>query len=193
MRRKAKKEKKRHVWHGHFLPALIVGVVIVIITFFLDYFSAAGIDMLASIVASVVILTHRYRHRLTMLGTIISAYVTSTIFTVVLITVLRRWNVSLRFQLFAVLFLLVIILYWLNVFHPPAISFSIAFVFFIEGISKFFYVLFMAVVLFVGVRAVVYLVYDHLSIKDFVYEFIMEEEQELIKEERKIIRGIKRI
>jgi hypothetical protein len=35
--------------------------------------------------------------------------------------------------------------------------------------------------------------YDHFSIKEFIYEFVKEEEHEIIKEERKIKRNIKRI
>lgn len=193
MAKKGQKGKKRYLWHGQFFPALLIGSVIMIITFFLDYFSAAGIDMIASIVASVVILTHRYRHHLTMLSTIISAYIVSVILTVILVTLIRNTGASFRIQIFVVLFVLAILLYWLNIFHPPAISFAMAFIVFVEGISQFFYVLFMAIVLFVGVRAVVYLVYDHFSITDFLFEFVKEEEREIIKEEKKIKRKLKKI
>ena len=187
------KVKKRRTWHSRFMPALIVGCVIIIVTLFFDYFSGAGIDIIASIVASVVILTHRFRHHLTMLSTVISAYVFSSILSVILVMLLTMGGVHIKLQIFIVLFLLAILLYWLDIFHPPAISFSMAFVVFVEGATSFFYVLFMAVILFIGVRAATYAFYQHLSIKDFVYEFVKAEENIIKKDERKIEREIKRI
>lgn len=185
--------KKRILWHRSFEPALIIAIAVISASFFMEYFSGSGILMLSSIAASISVLTHKYRHHLTTLGNIISAYLAGALFSVVLVYLMRLGGVSIKLQVFALLFAVMGLLYFLNLFHPPAITFSLAFIIFRKGTLNYFFILFMLIVIFIATRIVIYNIYEHLSIKEFVYEFVKEEENLLKKEESLIKRNIKKI
>lgn len=193
MDKKGVKKKERLIWHSHFQPALILGMAIIVSALLFDFLSGAGIIMLASIAASAVILTHKYRHHLTTLGTITSAYILGSILAIILIILLRLGYTPINAQVFIVLFVIGGLLYWLNLFHPPAVAFAMAFTIFERGIISYLFVLFAVIVLFIIVRLAIYIVHEHLTIKDFVYEFIREEERLIKEEEKKVKKGIKKI
>jgi hypothetical protein len=101
------------------------------------------------------------------------------------------WILNLRFmplfsQALFVLIILTILLYWLNLFHPPAITFAMAYIIFFKGVSGYIFVLFATLLIFISARLVIYIIHEHLDIKNFFKEFIREEE-EIIKKEAKRI------
>jgi hypothetical protein len=193
MAKKKPKKKGVLIWHGHFGPALTLGIIIIIFCLFFDMLSGAGMVMLASIAASAVMLTHKYRHHLTTLGTISFAYFIAAVFAVGLVPLLRIGRTPLKIQVFIVLFLVISILYWLNLFHPPAISFAMGFMVFEKGIDQYLLLLLFTLALFLVIRIIIYIGYEHLSIKHFVYEIVRQEEKLIKKEERKVRKVIKKV
>ncbi len=186
-------KKKRLKWHSSYDPAIVLFILIVAVAFGFNLMSGAGIVMLASITSSAFILMHRHRRHLTKLGTISSAYIVGAVLSAVLVLLLSYGGTDPRVQLFAVLFIITVVLYWLNLFHPPAISFAMAFTIFQRTATEYFFILFASIIIFIIVRLAAYIVYEHLTIGDFLKEVVIEEEHLLIREEKRIKKALKKI
>jgi len=193
MRKKRAEKKEVRTWHWHFGPALVLAMAIITVSLIFGFLSGAGVLMLASIAASTVILTHKHRHHLTALGTITFAYFIASMVSVALVYLLRIGGTELKMQVFIMVFIITWMLYWLNLFHPPAISFAMAFIVFERGIASYIAALFAALVLFLIVRLIIYIGYEHLSVREFAREFVREEVRIAKEEERRVRKRIKRI
>lgn len=193
MRAKKQILKKREVWHSHFDAGLVAAFFILLFFTFIGSFSFAGAMMISATVYSIIILTHRHRHHLTILGTIVSAYLAAGFSSMLIVTLLKMGMAPAINQAIAVLIIITALLYALNLFHPPAVLFAAAFVVFRLSAESYVIVLLLTILIFIITRLAVYTLYDNLKIRDFAYEFIREE-QKIISEGRKRIRkGAKRI
>ncbi len=187
MAKKKPKKKKRYVWHSYFDAAHILATAIAVIFSFGEVMSGAGIIMMASIAASGFVLTYKYRHHLTTLGTVTLGYIISSIVSIGIVMLFRALGVSILWQAFAVLIVVSALLLALNTFHPPAVAFGMAFIIFTRNTSEYVFVLFAALLILVAIRFIIYMIHDHLDINDFFQEFLREEKY-LVEEEGRIIK-----
>ena len=174
-------------WPGHFTHALVLAIAISIAAMFNSYLSAAGIIIMGSLGASAVILTHKHKHHLTTLGTITFSYFIATFLAIGVAIILRMLNAPLESKLIISIVVIGFSLFWLGIFHPPALAFGVAFMVFERTTSGYLIVFCAAIVCFVLIRMLIYMFYEHLSLKQFVNELIKEEEELILKEERKIL------
>ncbi len=188
MARKKGAKKKRHIWHSYLDAGLLLGAAVALVFYFLDVLSPSGIVMVASMAGSVVVLTHKYRHHLTTLGTVFSAYVAAAVAVFILAYLFRLGAMPLLNQVVFSLIIITILLYWLNLFHPPAITFALAYLIFFRGAASYIFVLFASLVLFTAIRLLIYVVHEHLDIGSFFREFVREEEKIVIDEEKRLRR-----
>jgi len=187
--------KKRHnllAWPGHFTHSLVLVGALIIAALFSSRISGAGVLILGSLIASSVIVTHRHRHHLVTLGTIIFSYVIASILAVGLITALVMLNTPFESQMIIGIVVVGFVLHWLDIFHAPALAFAMAFIGFEWGIGKYIVMLGSFIAIFILIRLFVYVVYEHLSFSHFVHEFIREEEKLAIREERIIEKKLKK-
>jgi hypothetical protein len=178
------------LWHEYYDVAFLAAIALIIIFYSVNMFLGAGIVMLASVGATLVILTHRHRRHLTKIGTVTAAYLVSGILAIVLTYLLSLGFTPLNRQIFIIMALTGYALYWLNIFHPPAIFFAASLIIYPLGVLPFVLVLFASIILFIIIRMAVYVWHDHLSLKDYMKEFISEEEEILIDEEKRIKKSL---
>jgi hypothetical protein len=190
----AKKRVKHNLmlWPGTFTHSLVLALAIGVSALFSAYLSAAGILILGSLIASAVILMHKHRHHLTTLGTITFSYVIASLFSVGMLTVLALLGTPFESQAIICVVVAGFLLYWLNLFHPPALAFAMAYLGFEKGIAGYLLVLVVSLACFVLIRLIIYMLYEHLSLKHFIHEFVREEEKLLIKEEKRIKKKLKK-
>lgn len=193
MAKKKPKKKKRYVWHSYYDAAHVLATAVAVVLSLGDVLSGAGIIMIACIAGSSFVLTYKYRHYLTTLGTITSAYLIGSALSVLLVFLLKMWNFSVTAQMLAVLVAVSALLLALNIFHPPAVAFGIAFIIFTKGTSNYFFVLFAALLVFIAIRLIIYIRHTHLDINKFFQEFLREEEHLFHEEEKRIIGAARRI
>ena len=66
-------KKEKRVWHERFVPSFITAIAVASIALFLK-FRGSNIVLVTSLAASLIILTHKFRHKLTILGTVFYSY-----------------------------------------------------------------------------------------------------------------------
>ncbi|MBW3013962.1 HPP family protein [Candidatus Woesearchaeota archaeon] len=167
----AKKEKEvRVLWHKYFFPALIAGLGVAIVAYFFEL-NSANLLMFASVGASAVTISHKYRHHLTTLRTTILAYIAGCIISLFIGAIGVNIGLSIPVQVFFVVALVSFAILYFNIFHPPAVSASISFIIFHRNPSDLVFLLASIIILFIVIRFFIYVWYEHLSIKDFIHEF----------------------
>lgn len=183
----AKKEPEKKIrWHRTYTPAYILFMAIVIASLFSGKLSSGGILIVASIASSAVILTNKQMHHLTTLGTITFAYIIAGAAAMPIAYIFRIGSVPIEVQAFTMLAAIGYMLYWLNLFHTPAIAFAEAFLIYERGIGPYLAIMAAAIIAFTAIRLTIYIVHDHLTLRNFA--------KEIVKEDNAIIkRGKKRI
>ena len=165
--------RKRVIWHNHFIPAIIAGLSLALIAFFLE-FAASNMILFASLAASLAILAHTKSHHLTRLHTAIVSYVLAIVVSMGVYGINEIKPLPLSMDLFLVIFLTTMMIFLFNCFHPPAVSVGVSF-FLIGGHPlDLLYLFFTIIVLFIGVRFLTYVVSQHLSVRLFFEEFKKE-------------------
>ncbi|MBU1198761.1 MAG: HPP family protein [Nanoarchaeota archaeon] len=165
--------KKRKLWHKHFVPSLIAGICVAVVTFLFE-FTAANIVLFASVGASAAILANFNSHHLTKLHTTITSYVIAIIISLILYGLNLFLNMPLYLNLFFVVFLIGLVIYLADSFHPPAISAGVSFFLFERNLSDLIYLFIAIVVLFILIRFFTYTISQRLPVKDFFVEFKRE-------------------
>ncbi len=188
----AKKRDSLWIWPGRFTQSLVLVGAIIFAALFSSRISGAGILMLGSLVASSIIITHRHRHHLVTLGTIIFSYVIASIIAVGLAMGLVVLRAPFESQVIISIVIIVAALHWLDLYHAPALAFAIAFLGFGWGVEKYLLVLGAFILIFIIIRLFIYTFYEHLSFRHFVHEFIKEEEKLAIREEKIIKKKLKK-
>ncbi|MBW2987654.1 HPP family protein [Candidatus Woesearchaeota archaeon] len=166
-------KKERRLWHKHFVPSLIAGIAVAILTLLFE-FNAFNVVLFASVGASAVILANIHTHHLTKLRTTIIAYVISIIVSifVFLLNILRPFDLAVN--LFLVIFGIAILLYLFDSFHPPAITAGASFILLERPVVDLVYLIMAIIVLLVLVRFFAYVFSQHLPMKQFYKEFARE-------------------
>lgn len=166
----SRKKEVRVIWHNHFLPALIAGIGVFIVALLFEM-NSANILMFASVGASAITISHKYRHHLTTLRTVILAYIASCIVSLFIGAMGANLGLSIPVQALVVVTSVSAAILYFNVFHPPAVSASLSFIMYNRNPSELVFLLVSIILLMIVIRIFVYVWYEHLSLKDFVHEF----------------------
>ena len=166
-------KKERKIWHKHFIPSLIAGIGMAIVTLAFDV-TVFGVVMFSSVGASAVILANNQSHHLTKLRTTIFAYISATVISGLVFLLNKIIPIHLSINLFLIVFLVAIIMYLLDTFHPPAISAAAAFLLLEREIADLIFLFVTVIAILVFVRFFSYIFSQHLSVKEFIKEFKKE-------------------
>ncbi len=164
-------QRERQVWHRHFLPSLLAGVLVALIAVLYEsQFSNAL--LLGSIGASAVILTHSKSHHLAKLHTIIVAYIFMTAVSWLIVRVSELFSISLAVEAFLAVFVVSIVLFLLDAFHPPAISAAMSLISLKAPLVALPpQILAVLLGMFILIRLTTYIFSQHLSVSEFIHEF----------------------
>ena len=129
MNKKIKKwiRKEKRLWHKHFIPSLLAGVIVAVLALLFKA-NLPNIILFGSVGASAAILTNSHSHHLTGLRTSLIGYVIAIIFSGLLYIVNQYIKIDLSINIFLVIFSVTIAQFLMNSFHPPAIGASLSFV-----------------------------------------------------------------
>ena len=178
-------KEERTIWHKRFIPSLIAGVAVAIITFFFDM-TASNIVMFASLGASAAILTHKYVHKLTILRTVIVAYVLALVVSIIVIYVGSYFNLSFSILALIAITLAVLLMYLFDVFHPPAASATLSFIMIDGGIKEDLIIFFAVIILLIIIKVLTYVFYYG----RLEFRKIWAEVKDINKEDKKKIKKI---
>lgn len=162
--------KERALWHKHFTPSLIAALIVAVIMAFMRL-TLSNVILFSSVAASAFILTHSRSHHLTRLHTTIVAYIIAMLVSGAVYLISLIAGIPLSVHVFIAIFLTAILLYLANAIHPPAVSASLSFVMVETYISGLVWLFFAILILFIMVRLATYVFSQHLSLKNFTYEF----------------------
>ena len=164
------KKEARYFWHEYFLPALIAGIGVGVVAYFFEM-NSANLLMFASVGASAVTISHKYRHHLTTLRTTILAYLAGCIISLFIGMVGINLNLAIPIRVFLVVASVSFAILYFNIFHPPAVSASVSFIVLHRNPSELVFLLTSIIILLIIIRLFIYVWYEHLSLKDFIHEF----------------------
>jgi len=177
-------KKERVIWHRRFIPSLIAGIAVGIITFFFEM-TASNIVMFASLGASAAIITHKQIHKLNILRTVIFSYLISLIVSGVVIYLIHHYSLSFSIAALIAVSLATLFMYLGDVFHPPAISAALSFVLLDGGFWETIVIFFSVIVLLIITKILTYIFYyEHLEMHKFKMEFKKLEREEKKKWKR---------
>ena len=163
-------KREKILWHNHFIPSLLAGLLVGLITF-LYQATISNILLFSSVGASALILTNSKSHHLTKLRTTIISYFITIIVSLGVYYLNKLVVVPLYFNIFLLVFLIGIVMFLANSFHPPAVAAGIAFIVLDRGVIELLYLFFYIIVLLILIRFLVYTLSQHLSVKEFRKEF----------------------
>ena len=163
-------KKERLLWHRHFIPSLIAGILVGLISFVYQA-TVSNILLFSSVGASALILTNSRSHHLTKLWTTIVAYILSIVVALGIYYLNKLISLPLSLNIFFVVFLTGIILFLANSFHPPAVAAALAFIVLEKNILDLLFLLLSIILLLIIVRLLTYTLSQHLSVKEFRSEF----------------------
>jgi CBS-domain-containing membrane protein len=163
-------KRERILWHRHFIPSLLAGVLVAFIAFVYEM-TISNIIIIASVGASAVILTNIRSHHLTKLHTTIVAYVIAILVSSLVYFVNLFFPLHIAISIFVLVFLVGILLFLFNTFHPPAITASLSFIVLERPLIDMLYLFFAVIILFILVRFATYTLSQHLTVKEFLKEF----------------------
>ena len=176
-------KKERLIWHKRFIPSLIAGIAVAIITFFFKM-TASNIVMFASLGASAAILTHKQIHRLTILRTVIFSYLISLFISGITLYFIHHYTISFSLAALIAVTLATLTMYLADVFHPPAVSAALAFVLLDGGFWETIVIFIAVIILLIIIKLLTYaFYYEHLEMDKFMREFkkIEREEKKKLK------------
>jgi len=163
------KHEKR-LWHKHFVPSIIAGLVVAVITATLKM-TAANVVLFASIGASAMILTHTESHHLTKLRSSIVAYTAMIVIAILIREINTLVPLTDSVNVFLSVTIVGIGVIMLDAFHPPAISASLSFALFEMPLMSLFWLFITVILMLVIVRLLTYLFTEKLTFKEFGSEF----------------------
>ena len=163
-------KREKILWHNHFIPSLLAGLLVGLITF-LYQATISNILLFSSVGASALILTNSKSHHLTKLRTTIISYFITIIISLGVYYLNKLIVVPLYLNIFLLVFLIGIVMFLANSFHPPAVAAGIAFIVLDRGVIELLYLFFSIIVLLILIRFLVYTLSQHLSVREFRKEF----------------------
>lgn len=165
-------QKEREIWHDRFVPSIIAAIAVLIITIVLQK-SGFDIVLLTTIASSIVILTNQHIHKLTVIGTTIYAYIVATLVGLLFIYLRERFVLSTPAVSFLTITTITLVIYLFNVFHPPAVGIALGIVLYKGTLVSLLFILSITIVLFVVLKMVMYMYYEHLHLAKFQNEFLI--------------------
>ncbi len=168
--------KEEEIWHERFIPSLVAGGTIFLITLLLEH-RGFDIVLLTSISASLVILTSQYQHRLTVLGTAIYSYLVAAFVGFTLRWVLIHYQLGLAMVSFLAIVSITLIIYLLNIVHPPAVGIALGIVLYQGEMSNLLIIFGLTFLMFFVVKFVMYFYSSKLVISKFHHEFLIWEKK----------------
>tara|TARA_Y100000310_G_C20664169_1_gene806521 strand:+ start:207 stop:770 length:564 start_codon:yes stop_codon:yes gene_type:complete len=179
-------KKERAVWHKRFVPSLIAGIAVAIITLFFEM-TASNIVMFASLGASAAIITQKYVHKLTILRTVIESYLIALVVSLVVLFLLHQFSFSFSIAVLLAVTLVTLAIYLGDAFHPPAISAALSFILLDGNVWDTLLIFFSVIVLLIIVKLLTYIFYyEHLELNKFHHEFKKFEKEEVKRFKKKI-------
>jgi len=161
---------ERRIWHNHFIPSVLAGLLVALISLVFDL-TVSNVILYASVGASAVILTNQSSHHLVKLHTTLVAYCVA----IVLSLLLYYFNLAYPLHISLNMFLLVTFvglgLFLFDAFHPPAVTASLSFLLLEGAVLDLLYLFISVFVLLIMIRLMTYIVSQHLSLGEFVKEF----------------------
>ena len=163
--------KERMIWHKRFLPSLVAGIAVALITLFFEM-TTSNIILLASLGASAAILTHENIHRLIILRTVIFAYLIALLVSLLIEYLGRLFELPFSLMVLLTVTFVTLSIYLFNVFHPPVVAASLSFIMFDGGYWEMMMIFFSVLILLVLIKLLVYaFYYEKLIMKKFMDEF----------------------
>ena len=174
-------QKERVIWHKRFIPSLIAGLAVAVISFFFS-FTVSNIVIFASLGSSAAILTHRYIHKLTILRTVILSYFLALMVSLLVLFIEKFFQLPFSLEILIIVTLVTILIYAFDVFHPPAIAAGISFLVVEGDLFSRIVMFFSVIVLLVLIKLLTYAFYNgEVDLKKFLYEFRNLEKKEIKK------------
>jgi len=165
-------KKERKIWHRRFVPSLIAGMAVAILTVFFQM-TAHNVVMFASLGASAAILTHKFIHRLNILYVVIFSYLVALLVSLPIFYLVKDFSYAFPTSILIAVTMTTLILYLLNIFHPPAISASIAFLLIQDSLTERILIFGSVIVLLIIIKLLTYFFYyENLTLKKFHHEFM---------------------
>jgi hypothetical protein len=162
--------RRKSMWHKHFLPSLLAAIVVAIISFLYEV-TISNIILFASVGASAIILTNSKSHHLTKLHTVVISYVICIVVSMMVYVINIFILLHMSVNIFLLVFLVGILLFLFNVFHPPAITASLSFILLQRPAVDLVYLFVAIIILLIIVRIATYKLSQHLSLRKFLNEF----------------------
>lgn len=162
--------RKRRVWHNHFTPSILAGVAVAIVALFYGS-SVPTLLLFASVGASAAILANNKSYHLTKLYSAIIAYFISIVVSVIIYFAKPLLSTALSVDLFLVVFLVSILMFLFDSFHPPAITAALSFMLSNSPLGTLAWLFLSIISLLIIVRFFSYLFFQNLSLKEFKKEF----------------------
>ena len=162
---------ERSIWHKRFIPSLIAGIAVAVISLFFKM-TVSNIVLLASLGSSAAILTHKQVHKLTILRTVVISYAIALIVSVLAMFLVQFDTITFPIATLVAVTLTTIGMYLFDVFHPPAVSASLAFVMFNVSFWEIVVIFISVILLLILTKLMIYtFYYEHLEVKHFWNEF----------------------
>lgn len=163
--------KERAVWHRRFIPSLVAGLAVALVTIFFEM-TTSNIILFASLGASAAILTHKYVHRLSILRTVLLSYLVALLLSIAVLFFIRRFSLPAWLSVLLTVTSVTLGIYLFNVFHPPAVGASLSFITFEGSTREMLIVFFSVLVLLVLIKLLTYVFYyENLQLRKFKQEF----------------------
>lgn len=165
--------QEKTLWHKHFIPSLIAAIAMLTVALFTT-FTPADMILFASFGATATVLTHMKKHHLTKLHTVLISYSLALISGFIVYFINLSYDISLPLDIFITVFLTSIGMMALNSFHPPAVGAGISFFLSNVKMAQTLHIISGALILFLIIRFLTYVLSKHLPLSEFYKEFRRE-------------------
>jgi CBS-domain-containing membrane protein len=164
-------KKERRIWHKRFIPSLVTGIAVTILTIFFEM-TVSNIILFASLGASAAILTTKKIHPLNVLRTVIISYVIALVVSSLLLFVSHHLFMPFSVSVLMAVTLVTLAMYLFNVFHPPAVAASISFLVYDAGFYETFLIFISVIIMMILIKFLTYaFYYEELKMHKFHLEF----------------------
>ncbi len=185
-------KRRRTIWHERFIPSLIAGLAVAILTFFFSM-TTSNLVLFSCLGASAAILTHYKVNKINILSTVILSYFLALIVSSLTSALSVLFSFSLNIEVMIAVTLTTMGLYLFDIFHPPSVASSIAFLTFEGHFYDKLLVFISVIILLVIIKFLTYaFYYERLEMKKFHHEFLMfsKKGRKSLKKEMNIISKI---
>jgi len=166
-------KRRRIIFHERFASSLIAGLAVAVLTYFFSV-STSNLVLFSCLGASAAILTHYKRSKINILSSVILSYLLALIVSSLTILFTGYFSLGLNFEVMIAVTFTTMGLYLFDIFHPPAVASSIAFLTFDGAFSDKFLILISVIILLVIVKFLTYaFYYERLEMRKFHHEFLM--------------------